>query len=212
MGIFSLLLTIMSLITYFIYKDHDPIAAIKLSELTELCLLIFSMFIVVCIFVKLKDKNFSHELDSDLCYNSVLTIIGLAGVYLYGFYSLIAILNNETSSNIENLSFLIQLFSIIESTMQSVLIINGLKMYTKDKNTMKSKPGRSLITLLLLLDVCLWLSETMSVKKYEMNWAQLVYYDIIFWSIVTSISSPLAIFFRFHASVCLSDIWKTLYE
>jgi len=198
--------------TYFIYKDHDPIIAIKLSEFTELCLLISSIFIVTLLFVKLKDKNFSHDLESGLCYHSVLTIMGLAGVYLYGFYSVIAILNNETTSNIETLSFLIQFFSIIESTMQSVLIIKGLKMFTKDKNTIKAKPGRSLITLLILLDVCLWLSETISVKKYEMNEAQLLYYDIIFWSIVTSISSPLAIFFRFHASVCLSDIWKTLYE
>lgn len=211
-GIFAMLLTIISLITYFIYKKHDPITAIKLSETTELCLLTFSMVIVINIFIKLKFHKFQHKLEENLCYNSVLTIVGLAGVYLYGFYSIIAILNNGLSSNIENLSLLIQLFSIIESTIQSVLIINGFKMYTKNKQTLKNKPGRSLITLLILLDVCLWLSETLSVKKYEMNMVQLDYYDIVFWSIVTSISSPLAIFFRFHASVCLSDIWKTLYE
>jgi hypothetical protein len=85
-------------------------------------------------------------------------------------------------------------------------------MHTKDKEIKQSKPGRSLITVLILVNVSLWLSETFSVKKYDMNTIQLEYYDIIFWSIVSSITSPLGIFFRFHASVCLSDIWKDLYE
>ena len=211
-GIFALLLTIISLITYFIYKKHDPITAIKLSETTELCLLLVSMVIIVLILVKLKYHKFSHKVEEKMSYNEILIIIGLAGIYLYGFYSIIAILNNGLSSNIENLSLLIQIFSIIESTMQSILIINGFKMYSRCKLVLKKKPARSLITLLILIDVSLWLSETLSVKKYDMNTVQLDYYDIVFWSIVSSISSPLAIFFRFHASVCLSDIWKTLYE
>jgi hypothetical protein len=211
-GIFSLLLTIISLITYFIYKDKDRDTSIFLSEITELVLLFSSLIISISIFITLNRNGFKYKVIQKFCYNSLLTVVGLAGVYLYGFYSIIALVSLEKKTNVHKVSIFIQIFSIIESTVQSGLIINGLKMFTEDRLNLKNKPGRSLITLLILLDVSLWLSETMSVKKYDMNGAQLDYYDIVFWSIVNSISSPLAIFFRFHASVCLSDIWKTLYE
>jgi hypothetical protein len=146
-------------------------------------------------------------------YNNYLkVIVGLAGVYTFSFYSVLAILDNGLFSEIENLSLSIHLLSIVESTLQSGLLINCSKMYTKDALNKKKKPARSFITLLLLIDVSLWLTGTLSIKKYEMNSIQLDYYNIVFWSIVSSISTPLAIFFRFHASVCLSDVWKTLYE
>jgi hypothetical protein len=211
-GIFVLLLTIISLITYFIYKDANQIVAVQISEVTELLLVTLSFIISIVIYIKLRHVNFNQKLTFETDYNETLVVVGLAGIFLFGFYSIIAILENGLHTSVEILSFSIQLMSIIEATFQSILIIDGLKMYTKSKLVKKYKPARSLITLLILIDVSLWLSETFSVKKYDMNTIQLDYYDIVFWSIVSSISSPLAIFFRFHASVCLSDMWKTLYE
>jgi hypothetical protein len=207
-----LLMTIISLITYFIYKSKNQDMAVKLSELTELLLVVLSFFISISIYYKFKTVDFGHKLSFEMGYNEMLAILGLAGIYLFSFFSLIAIFDKGLGSVIEILSLSIQVMSIIEASIQSVLIIDGLKMYTKTRQVKKAKPGRSLITLLILINVSLWLSDTFSVKKYEMNRIQLNYYDIVFWSIVSSISSPLAIFFRFHASVCLSDIWKTLYE
>ena len=211
-GIFALLFTIISLIIYFIYKSDNVSIAIKISEVTELILVCFSFVTVVLIMIKFKMSKFNYKLQFDVGYNETLTILGLAGIYIFGFYSIIALFENGIENYIEMFSVMIQISSIVEATLQTVLIIEGLKMYTTDRSVKKNKPGRSLLTLLILLDVSLWLSETFSVKKYDMNTIQLDYYDIVFWSIVNSVSSPLAIFFRFHASVCLSDMWKTLYE
>ena len=186
--------------------------AIQLSEMTELILILLSFVITIAVYYKFKTIDFGQKLSFDIGYNETLVILGLAGIYLFSFFSLIAIFDKGVNNTVTALSLCIQLTSIVEGTLQSVLIIDGLKMYTKTKEVMKTKPARSLITLLILINVSLWLSETFSVKKYEMNMIQLDYYDIVFWSIVSSISSPLAIFYRFHASVCLSDIWKTLYE
>jgi len=148
--------------------------------------------------------------------DALLIVFGLGGIYLYSFYSIIAIADSsepDQPRDIQTKIFLaVHFLTIIESTMQSVFIIQTLKMYTLDKPVMKKKPGRSLITLLILVNISIWLLETLSVKKYGMSTVQLEYYDIVFWSIASSISTPLAIFYRFHASVCLSDIWKTLYE
>jgi hypothetical protein len=211
-GILVLLLTIISLITYFIYKSHNPIAAMIISELTELILISFSFVITSLICFKLYRVDFSQKKTLEMDYNETLVVVGLGGIYMYGFYSIVAIVQTGLGSTVNSLSFSIQIAGIVEATFQSFLIVNALQMYTKSKAIRKSKPARSLITLLILVDVSLWLSETFSVKKYDMNRVQLDYYDTVFWSIVSSIASPLAIFFRFHASVCLSDIWKNLYQ
>lgn len=145
--------------------------------------------------------------------DAVLVVFGLVGIYLYGFFSIISIFDTSGPiSKSEKLFLIIHFVSIIESTMQAVFITNALKMYSQDRLIRKKKPARSMITLLIFVDISIWLLETFSVKKYDMMDTQLAYYDIVFWSIATSISTPLAIFFRFHASVCLSDIWKILYE
>jgi len=139
-------------------------------------------------------------------------LLDLLGVYLYGLYSIIAIVSDNRTVKIESLFLTIHIMSIVECTCQTFLLINAAKMYTTRPSMKQKKPGRSFIVLLILIDVCIWLIETLCVKKFDRNTTQLLYYDVVFWSIVSSISSPLAIFYRFHASVCLSDIWKTLYE
>ncbi|CAF0784496.1 unnamed protein product [Brachionus calyciflorus] len=211
LGIFVLLLTLMTLIIYFIYKNGNTKLAVIVSEMTELFLVSLSLFVVILILIKFKTVKFNSK-PIKMGYNETLTFLGLIGIYLFGFYSIIAVLENGFESNTEILSFSIQIASVVEATFQSVLIIKGLKMYSNDRFIKKNKPGRSLLTFLVLLDISLWLSETFSIKKYDMNTIQLDYYGIVFWSIVSSISAPLAIFFRFHASCCLSDMWKTLYE
>lgn len=211
-GMVVLLLTLMSLISYFIYKSINEDVAIIISRVTEIVLISLSMVIVAVTYIKLKISKFQQRYVDDMNYNEILIIVGLAGIYLFSGYSIIAILNSGLNNLVESLSLAIQIMSVFESTIQSILIINCLKMFTKDIQNKKNKPARSSIILLILVDVSLWLLETFSIKKYDMNTIQLDYYDIVFWSIASSISSPFAIFFRFHASVCLSDIWKTLYE
>jgi hypothetical protein len=211
-GLVVLLLTLISLITYYIYKNINLDVARIICKATEICLICLSMIVVTVIFSKLKYYKFQQKFSDDMNYNEVLIIIGLGGIYIYSGFSIIAILNSGLDTYRERISLTIQIISVLESSLQSILIINCLKMFSKNIQNKKNKPARSSIILLILIDVSLWVLETFSIKKYDMNQIQLDYYDIVFWSIVSSTSAPFAIFFRFHASVCLSDIWKTLYE
>lgn len=87
-GILVLLSTIISLIIYFIYHEHNQEMVIKLSELMECLLLSMSLIVVIAIFIKLKIHNFKTRFEPRLDYNSVLTVIGLAGsLFKYVEYS-----------------------------------------------------------------------------------------------------------------------------
>ena len=60
-GIFIMLVTIISLITYFIYKKHNPLYAEVLTGVTELSLISLSMFLVILTWINLKYKNFRQS-------------------------------------------------------------------------------------------------------------------------------------------------------
>ena len=211
-GIAVVLITITSFIVYFIYRERDSIFAMTLSDTTELFLIVLSLLVSIIIYAKLKYHKFEYKKYFEFGTDIFLVITGLAGIYIFGIYTIIAILSKGVKSYFDTLSLTLQIVTILESTFQTVLIIESQNMLTKDSYTKKSKPSRSLITLLILVDVSLWLSETFTVKKFDMYDIQIGYYDIVFWSLVSAISCPLAIFFRFHSSFCLSNIWKTLYE
>ena len=72
-------------------------------------------------------------------------------------------------------------------------------------------PAREIITLLIIIDLSIWFEETTTTTKHEANPFQLAFYHVIPWSIIAAIATPLQIFFRFHASVCLSHVWENMY-
>jgi hypothetical protein len=56
------------------------------------------------------------------------------------------------------------------------------------------------------------LHDSLSAKKATLNPLQTGYYDPGTWSIIQAFTSPLSIFYRFHSSVCLADIWQEVYQ
>ena len=104
------------------------------------------------------------------------------------------------------------LFSLefIEATVHAFFILVALRKRLHQANRYQY-PVRGIITLLIILDLSLWFEETTTTTKHEANPFQLAFYHIIPWSIIAAISTPLQIFFRFHASICLSHIWENMY-
>jgi hypothetical protein len=212
-GLFILLMTIISLIVYFVYKTGSKTyVAVLLIEILEIILVCLSLVVIVPAFYKLKQFGYIESNEHHSSYNETLSVMALAGIYLFSFFSIIAILSEPIETVTVVLALCIHILCLIEGTIQTAFIIDGLKRCSKDLKSKKEKPARSLITVLLLINLSLWLAETLSIKKYDMNRTQVEYYNIVFWSIISSVSTPLAIFFRFHSSVCLSDIWKELYQ
>jgi hypothetical protein len=105
----------------------------------------------------------------------------------------------------------LSLLEFVEGTVQALFILIALRkrMRRTDKY---EYPAREMITLMIMLDLSLWFEETTTTTKHEANPFQLSFYHIIPWSIIAAIATPLQIFFRFHASVCLSHVWANMYH
>ena len=123
--------------------------------------------------------------------------------------------SNEKTSSIDLANQILAAFasilSIVQGTLQTMFILECLRRYAADNKSFMVKPARELITALLLINVSLWLYDTLSAKRFDSKAFLIEYFGILKWSIINAFSSPIAIFYRFHSSVCLSDIWYGLY-
>ncbi|KAK4468600.1 hypothetical protein MN116_007791 [Schistosoma mekongi] len=97
---------------------------------------------------------------------------------------------------------LLQFFFIVETSRRKVCCINQARI----------KPGRSIIVFLLICNLALWLINTFEVRSAETQlplYRQ--YFGVRTWSVITYCFIPLIIFFRFHSTVCLAELWTKLY-
>ncbi|CAH8541315.1 unnamed protein product [Schistosoma turkestanicum] len=98
---------------------------------------------------------------------------------------------------------LLQFFFIVETSRRKVCCINQAII----------KPGRSVIVFLLICNLALWLVNTFEVRSAETQlplYRQ--YFGVRTWSVITYCFIPLIIFFRFHSTVCLAELWTKLYQ
>ncbi|VDO16543.1 unnamed protein product [Rodentolepis nana] len=96
--------------------------------------------------------------------------------------------------------------------MLAFLVLVASRSQVTSEQQMIDKPGRSIITFLLILNLALWIASTFGLKhavKFEIH---RTHYSDIAWKIITHLSLPLIIFFRFHSTICLADVWLNAYR
>lgn len=96
--------------------------------------------------------------------------------------------------------------------IQTPFIIDGLRRCSNSKKLREEKPGRELVTFLIVCNVALWITQTFEIKSHGLKDFRYDFYGKILWTIVGHTTMPLMMFYRFHSSVCLVDIWKLAYE
>lgn len=101
---------------------------------------------------------------------------------------------------------------IIQVLIQTPWIIDALRRCSNSADLRKRKPGREIVTFLTIANVTLWIYYTFSVKNADTQDERYEFYGDVLWSILNHLSLPLIMFYRFHASVCLVDIWRHSYE
>lgn len=111
-----------------------------------------------------------------------------------------------------------------------VLIMSSLRFVTSEKEVV-DKPGRQVVTFLLVCNLAMWMMNTLETNRADSHPIQAEFFGgHLAWPIITHISMPLAIFyrwqfcclfqikyynrinFRFHSTVCLFEIWKKSFK
>ena len=92
------------------------------------------------------------------------------------------------------------------------MIIDGLRRCSDSRENQDEKPGRQMVTFLILANIGMYLWETFEARGNGYNTARKCYYGDSFWTVVGHMTLPLCIFYRFHSAVALGDIWSSAYR
>ncbi|XP_077518918.1 proton channel OtopLc-like isoform X2 [Amblyomma americanum] len=105
----------------------------------------------------------------------------------------------------------LRVVSLLQIIIQTPVLVDGLRRCSNSHVLRYRKPGREIITFLLILNVTQWVVFTVQQKHIDDLIAAKVVYGNL-WSFIGHATIPLMLFYRFHSAVCLADIWQAAYH
>uniref|UniRef100_V5I8B2 Otopetrin-2 n=1 Tax=Anoplophora glabripennis TaxID=217634 RepID=V5I8B2_ANOGL len=208
-GFTILVLTLVSIILFFIaiYTDDGRHGEIGVTLNIVTSLIILSFMTLACIFAfvqitKLDINSAHHNLLDD-----ILLFICIPAYFLNGIFSMIPAI--IFANVIGSINIVLEVFQVL---LQTCFIMDGLRRSSNTKELRRIKPGREMVTFLVISNVALWIMQTFEVKSHGMQDNRYEFYGKELWTILGHMCLPLMMFYRFHASVCIGDIWKYAYE
>lgn len=163
--------------------------------------------------------------------DDILLVGGQTGSFLYSTFTIIGAHLTLKKNTI--LILITAMASLVETAFQTMFILDASRRSAATPDHIRKKPGRELVTFLLVSNLAMWAINTLEKSRAESHPLQLNFYGLWAWTIITHVSMPLgecktssappkshsryrfsisAIFYRFHSTVCLCDIWKRAWK
>ncbi|XP_074651048.1 proton channel OtopLc-like [Tubulanus polymorphus] len=202
---------IVSLIVFYVLVRQKEFvgSAIVVVYSSEIGLYFLTGMAAVFAFVRMRDMQFLGERDNSL--DESLLLISTTGVYVYAVFGVLA--GRYHTDSIGGLLMLISaVMVLVQSTIQTVFIFNGLRRVSTKASHEQSKPGREFVTFLLVCNLAMWGMNTFEKMRLVTNPVQLNFYTFLPWNIISHLCIPLIILYRFHSTVCLANVWRGAYK
>ncbi|KAK3599223.1 hypothetical protein CHS0354_012831 [Potamilus streckersoni] len=213
LGLLVAVVTLIAMATFFVFENRisDTNTAIKVFFVTEIALMVVTALGIVWGYVRLARLKFLENYFFTV--DSVLLIVALAGTYIYLCFILISVASEIGSHGVTGiLSIITIILALIQATMHTIFVLDGLCRCAENDEQMGQKPGRAVVTFLLVCNLALWVVSMFEVKKTQVVQIHIDFYGILAWNIINHLCVPLLIFFRFHSAICLSKIWFNAYQ
>lgn len=211
-GLLLLVGSLICLILFFVLIHHSELGllAIYLADVSHCVLMALSIVAIIVGFIRVQSLKFKAEEQSDL--NDILLRVSAFGLFVYAVFSVIAGSLAAFTHEPNLLVMVTGLLSVAQVVLQMLFIADVSRRRVHLPEHDRSKPGRQVVTFLLICNVTMWVIYTFEMQKVIANPVQLDFYGFLAWAIVQRVTLPLCIFHRFHSAVTLAEIWKTSYK
>lgn len=81
--------------------------------------------------------------------------------------------------------------SLVETAFQTMFILDASRRSAATPDHIRKKPGRELVTFLLVSNLAMWAINTLEKSRAESHPLQLHFYGLWAWTIITHVSMPL---------------------
>lgn len=179
-----------------------------MEHLSAVVIYVVTSIAVVLAFHRMQMLRVNSDREIDL--EESLLLLGLGGLYVYAFLSIISATLKE--GPLDYLVVLSSVFRVFQGSLQTVFLLSGMRKSSWRREQERQKPGREYVTFLLVSNIAMWGLNTFEIQRSHANPVQLEFFGPVAWTIFNHLSVPLTIFFRFHSTVCLSNIWKSAWK
>ena len=108
--------------------------------------------------------------------------------------------------------FFRNLLILIQVLVQTPMIVDGLRRCSNDPKAQKLMKGRNTITFLIVGNLAVYIMETLLIRSYDYQAKKIEFYGPDVWTVLSHMTLPICIFYRFHSAVALVDIWTSAYK
>ncbi|KAB0798965.1 hypothetical protein PPYR_06845 [Photinus pyralis] len=210
LGILLLVLTIISLILFFVLISRSELSGLAVIEVNICELTLYGMTTLATIVGMWQIRQLKFDGSRNIQLDNILLIGAQTGMYIYSMFTIIG--GQFTIEKNTILVLITALASLLQTTFQTIFVLDASRRSCVTPDQIKRKPGREIVTFLLVTNLAMWLINTLEKSRADSHPIQLHFYGLWAWTIITHVSMPLAIFYRFHSTVCLCEIWKRAYK
>ncbi|XP_076273266.1 proton channel OtopLc-like isoform X1 [Rhynchophorus ferrugineus] len=216
-GITVIVLTIISLVMFFVLTEKkdgtgkkDHYAEMEVN-IVELILYVTTTISVILAMFQLRNLKYERKIgDGGIGLDNTLLAVAQMGMFIYSMFSIIGwyfTINGKSP-----VGLMADVFSFMQTCLQTMFVLDAWWRRCKNLKQARTKPGRELITFLIIANMAMWTINTLEKNRAEFRPTHLKFFGEWGWTIITHISMPLAIFYRFHSTICLFEIWKNAYK
>ncbi|VEN40186.1 unnamed protein product [Callosobruchus maculatus] len=209
-GILFLVLTIISLILFFVLISRVEFVGLAVIEVNICELGLYGLTTLASLIGMWQVRQLKFDGGKNLQLDNILLVGAQTGMFIYSTFTIIGSQFTIQKSTI--LVLVTALSSLLQTTCQTIFILDASRRSCVTPEQMRKKPGRQIVTFLLVTNLAMWAINTLEKSRAESHPIQLHFYGLWAWTIITHVSMPLAIFYRFHSTVCLCEIWKRAYK
>ncbi|ETN60126.1 otopetrin [Anopheles darlingi] len=218
-GILLTVLTIICLIMYFVLYDEPGYEYFAIQEVTIAETLMYTVTAVAVVVAMLRMRDLRYQRRKNdhhagsISLDCTLLVLAQTGVYVYGMFSIVGSyfsLQQEVRGAREGL--VAELLGLLQTSLQTLFILNAVWRKCRGAQQNRTKPGRQIVTFLLVANMAMWFINTLIKGRASFRPSHLDFFGTWAWTVITHVSMPLAIFYRFHSTICLFEIWKSTYK
>ncbi|XP_036221712.2 proton channel OtopLc isoform X2 [Bactrocera oleae] len=217
-GIIMIVMTIISMIMYFVLYTQPGYELIATQEVTiwEIITYFICTAAIIAGLILIRDLKYVQNSSDDhhsMELDNQLLIVAQTGVYLYGMFSIFGSYFSKWDAVPDRIEGIVaEILGLAETSLQTMFILHASHRRCKGAKQARRKPGREIVTFLLIVNIAIWFINTLIKGRAVFRETNLVFFGVWGWTIITHISMPLAIFYRFHSTICLFEVWKITYK
>jgi hypothetical protein len=145
-----------------------------------------------------------------LLHHSIL-FLGVLGELFFSMAGLVGLSGGKWTI-LSGLLLLVHSLRLVQMCLQTGLLLIAGKLKIEDSTLHTRKPGKQVITFLLVANAALFLMNTFEAQKAGISPEIVHFYGLQSWALLVRGCAPLTIFYRFHSSVCFAEVWKHSYN